>query len=374
MTKEMIKGNHAVAETAIRVGLGAYFGYPITPQTELLELMSSRMTELGRAFVQAESELGAINMVFGAAASGVRAMTSSSGPGISLMAEGLSYIAGAEVPAVVVNVMRGGPGLGNISGAQSDYRQMTKGPGHGDYNNIVLTPSTVQECVDVTKKAFDLADQYRMISIILMDGNLGQLMEPAELPDMLPVRNIFPDYAVYGTVDGRKSRNVNSLYIEPPQTERMNLRLLQRWESVRKNEVWYRDYFLEDAEFVLYAFGTVGRIALSAVRLARSEGIKVGLFRPVIINPFPQEITVQVAKRVRGILVVEMNTGQMLDDVMLHSQKYTPVSFYGRSGAVIPTVKEILAEIRRISEDQYYASDDPRADWLNRITSKFEVS
>ena len=274
MARELIKGNIAMAEAAIRAGLQAYFGYPITPQTELLEWMSQRMPELGRAFVQAESELGAINMVYGAACTGARVMTSSSSPGISLMMEGLSYIAGTEVPCVIVDVMRGGPGLGNIAPAQADYNQIVHGGGHGDYRAIVLAPSSVQESIDLTVLAFDLAEKYRAVTVVLSDGSLGQMMEPAELPPMQPLRTAVPDWAVSGAKD-RPRRFLSSINLDPPAQEQTNIRLARRWQEVQKNEIRFKEYYLDDAEFLVVGFGSSGRVALSAVRQARSEGIRV---------------------------------------------------------------------------------------------------
>ena len=268
MPRELLKGNEAIAEAAIRAGLQAYFGYPITPQTELLEWMSRRMPELGRAFVQAESELGAINMVYGAACTGARVMTSSSSPGISLMMEGLSYIAGTEVPMVLVDVMRGGPGLGNIAPAQSDYNQIARGGSHGDYYPIVLAPASVQEAIDLTVLSFDLAEKYRWIAVVLLDGSLGQMMEPAELPPMRPVKNTHPEWAAYGA-KGRKRNILTSIYLDPPEEEETNLRLLRRWYEVQANEVRFKEYFMEDARYAIVGFGSAGRVALSAVRAAR---------------------------------------------------------------------------------------------------------
>jgi 2-oxoglutarate ferredoxin oxidoreductase subunit alpha len=282
--RELLKGNIAIAEAAIRAGLEAYFGYPITPQTELLEWMSHRMPELGRAYLQAESELAAINMVYGAACTGARVMSSSSSPGISLMMEGLSYIAGTELPAVLVDVMRGGPGLGNIAPSQADYNQIVHGGGHGDYNALVLAPSSVQESIDLTIQAFDLAEKYRHIVVVLIDGNIGQMMEPAELPPMKPLRRKIPEWAVNGS-EGRERRILSSIYLNPEEEEITNLRILDRWNDIVTNEIRYREYFLDDAEIVIIGYGTAGRVALSAVRTARKEGIRVGLLRPITLNP-----------------------------------------------------------------------------------------
>ncbi len=366
MTRELLKGNVAIAEAAVRVGLEAYYGYPITPQTELLEHLSARMPELGRAFVQAESELGAINMVYGAACTGAKVMTSSSSPGISLMMEGLSYIAGTEVPMVLINVMRGGPGLGNIAPSQGDYNQIVHGGGHGDYHPIILAPSSVQESIDMTILAFDLADKYRAITVVLTDGSLGQMMEPAELPEMRPVIRKTPEWAVYGC-EGRQRRFLSSIYLDPHAEEVTNLRLLRRWQEVEKAEIRYKEYFLEDAEFVVLGFGSAGRVALSAVRAARAEGIKVGLFRPITLSPFPNEQVRKLAGKSKAFLVTEMNSGQMLDDVTQVVQGKIPVEFYGRLGGVVPFPDEILAEIHRIAAGDLQTEGHPRDRWLQRM-------
>mgnify|MGYP000618451390 CR=1 FL=1 len=368
MPRELLKGNEAIAEAAIRAGLQAYFGYPITPQTELLEWMSRRMPELGRAFVQAESELGAINMVYGAACTGARVMTSSSSPGISLMMEGLSYIAGTEVPMVLVDVMRGGPGLGNIAPAQSDYNQIARGGSHGDYYPIVLAPASVQEAIDLTVLSFDLAEKYRSIAVVLLDGSLGQMMEPAELPPMRPVKNTHPEWAAYGA-KGRKRNILTSIYLDPPEEEETNLRLLRRWYEVQANEVRFKEYFMEDARYAIVGFGSAGRVALSAVRAARREGIPVGLLRPISLRPFPTAEIVRLSEQVEGLLVVEMNAGQMLEDVRLAVSGRKPVEFYGRLGGVMPFPDEILAEIRRMAAGEMSLEGHPRERWLQRMSS-----
>ena len=258
MALELIKGNIAIAEAALRAGLVSYFGYPITPQTELLEHLSARMPELGRAFVQAESELGAINMVYGAACTGLRTMTSSSSPGVSLMQEALSYISGTELPAVIVDVVRGGPGLGNIAPSQADYTQLVHGGGHGEYHLIVLAPASVQEAVDLTGLAFDLAEKYRMVVCLLLDGSLGQMMEPVELPDFKPLRTTPPAYAV-GSPDSKERVVLTSINIDPPTQERFNVKMMTRWQEVEKAEVRYKGYYLEDAEYVVIGYGTAGQ-------------------------------------------------------------------------------------------------------------------
>jgi len=367
MTRELWKGNEAIAEAAIRAGLEAYFGYPITPQTEILEYLSRRMPELGRAFVQAESELGAINMVYGAACTGVRVMSTSSSPGVSLMMEGLSYIAGTEVPAVLVNVMRGGPGLGNIAPAQADYNQAVHGGGHGDYKQIVLAPASVQEAIDLTVLAFDLAEKYRTICMVILDGCIGQMMEPAQMPAMKPLQRANWDWATDGRMGKRDRRTLTSIYLDPIQEEKMNLRLISRWRTIQKNEVRYKEYFLDDAEFVIIGFGTAGRVALSAVRAARQQGIKVGLLRPITVSPFPFEIIDQLVGRVRGFLVTEMNSGQRLEDVRLAVKGRAPIEFYGRMGGVVPFPDEILREIQRIAAGPLSVDSNPRDDWYERM-------
>jgi 2-oxoglutarate/2-oxoacid ferredoxin oxidoreductase subunit alpha len=370
MVRELMKGNEAVAEAAIRAGVTAYFGYPITPQTELLEYMSRRMPELGRAFVQAESELAAINMVYGAACTGQRVMSSSSSPGVSLMMEGISYIAGTELPVVLVDVMRGGPGLGNIAPAQADYNQIVHGGGHGDYRPIVLAPATVQESIDLTVLAFDLAEKYRSVTVVLTDGSIGQMMEPCEMPPYKPLKTTFPDWATTGA-EGRKRRVLTSINLDPPEQERTNFRLLYRWQEVEANEIRYKTYYMDDAKFVVTGFGSCGRLALSAVRAARAEGIPVGLIRPITLNPFPKQVFLDAAKSVENMLVVEMNSGQMLEDVLLATQNKIPVDFYGRMGGVVPFPDEVLDEIRRMAKGNLDIQGHPRDRWLKRMQGKF---
>ncbi len=344
MAKELLKGNVAIAEAAVRAGLQAYFGYPITPQTELLEHMSARMPELGRTFLQAESEVAAINMVYGAASTGVRVMTSSSGPGISLMQEGLSYIAGSEVPAVIVDIMRGGPGLGNIQPAQSDYNQITKSAGHGDFRPIVLAPGTVQEAIDHTVLAFDLADKYRTLVFVAGDGMIGQIMEPAELPPMRQPAQTRPAWALTGA-DNRPKNVVSSLYLGAEKLEALNKRLQAKLQQIKENEVRFEAINTADADIVIVAFGTAGRIAKTAVTEARRQGLRVGLFRPVTLFPFPSSQLEKLAARTKAMLVVEMNAGQMVDDVKLAVNGKTPVQFYGRTGGAVALPDEILDQI-----------------------------
>lgn len=367
MARELLKGNHAIAEAAVRVGLEAYFGYPITPQTEILEHLSKRLPELGRTFVQAESEVAAINMVYGAACTGVRVMSTSSSPGVSLMLEGLSYIVATEIPVVLVNVMRGGPGLGNIAPSQGDYNQAVHGGGHGDYNPIVLAPSTVQEAIDLTVLSFDLAERYLTACIVIADGSIGQMMEPAELPEMRGVQRKDWDWATNGAI-GRERRILSSIYIDPADEEITNLRMFKRWKEAQKNEIRYKEYYLDDADFVVIGFGTAGRIALSAVRAARQEGIKVGLLRPITVSPFPYEVLDELSQYAQALLVVEMNMGQMLNDVQLATKGRIPVEFYGRPGGMVPFPDEILGEIRRVSSSDLSIVADPRHAWHARLT------
>jgi 2-oxoglutarate ferredoxin oxidoreductase subunit alpha len=366
MARELWKGNDAFAEAAVRAGLQAYFGYPITPQTEALEYLSRRLPELDRVFLQAESELGAINMVYGAACAGARVMTSTSSPGTSLMMEGLSYIAATEVPVVLVDVVRGGPGLGTIAPSQGDYNQIVHGGGHGDYHPIVLAPSNVQESVDIVYGMFDLVEKYRAIGIVMTDGSIGQTMEPAEMPPMLEVRENLPDWAVRGG-SGIDKTILTSIYLNPEDMEKTIYRLMKRWQEIEKNEVRYKEYYMDDAEFAVIGYGSAGRIALSVVRAARSEGIKVGLLRPISLSPFPKATVHEVAAQVDQILVVEMNSGMMLDDVILAAKDQANIEFYGRMGGIMPYPGEILEEIRRIHTSKPSSDEHPRDLWLNRM-------
>jgi 2-oxoglutarate ferredoxin oxidoreductase subunit alpha len=343
-----MKGNEAIAEAAIRAGCDAYFGYPITPQTEILEYMARRMPELGRAFVQAESELGAINMVYGAACTGTRVMTTTSSPGYSLMQETMSYLAMSFVPCVVVNIMRGGPGLGNIQPAQGDYFQMTKGGGHGDYHLIVLAPSTVQETVDLVIEAFDLADRYRQPVTVIADGMIGQIMEPVNLPELRTPERPKHTWALTGA-KGRKKNIVTSLFLGAQNLERANIKLQERIDEIRANEVRYAEYEMEGAEIVVVAYGTAGRIVQTAVKQARSEGIPVGLFRPISMFPFPYARLDQIAETARHILVVELSAGQMIEDVRLATNCRLPISFFGKLGGLVPLPEDILEEIVKIA-------------------------
>jgi len=355
MSKQLLKGNVAFAEAAVRAGCEAYFGYPITPQTELLEHMSSRMIELDRVFLQAESEVAAINMVYGAAAAGVRVMTSSSSPGISLMQEGFSYIAGSEVPVVIIDVMRGGPGLGNIQPSQSDYNQVTKSAGHGDFHPIVLAPANVQEAIDLTGLAFDLADKYRTLVFVVADGAIGQMMEPAELPPMrdLPVER--PFWALTGAKN-RERNLVNSLYLGVDNLELLNQRLQTKLNLIQREEVRYETQFVEDAELVLVAFGTAARVAQTAVQRLRRRGLPVGLFRPITLWPFPEKELAEVAQKSQALFVVEMNAGQMLHDVRMVAGIHKPVKFLGRMGGRIPLPEEVEQEAEALLEQLAVAS------------------
>jgi 2-oxoglutarate ferredoxin oxidoreductase subunit alpha len=341
-------GNEALAEAAIIAGCDAYFGYPITPQNEVPAYMSRRMPEEGRVFVQSESELAAINMVFGASATGKRAMTSSSSPGISLMQEGISYLAGAELPAVIVNVMRGGPGLGNIAASQSDYFQATRGGGHGDYRTIVLGPSSVQELVDCMSLAFDLADVYRMPVMVLIDGILGQMMEPV-LFEKKPRRKLPPkDWALTGAANGGQ-KIVRSLWLGEGVLEAFNKKLLDRYGQIERDEVLCEQYEVDDADIVVVAYGIAARIVSSAVDKAREEGIRAGWIRPITLWPFPTEPISRAADELRIFLTVEMSNGQMVEDVKLAVAGKAPVVFYGRPGGGLPTVEEILDQIRQLA-------------------------
>jgi 2-oxoglutarate ferredoxin oxidoreductase subunit alpha len=341
-------GNSAIGEAAIRAGCQSYFGYPITPQNELTEYMAAHLSRRkGCSFVQAESELSAISMVHGASLAGVRTMTSSSSPGISLMQEGISYLAACGLPAVIVNMSRGGPGLGSISAAQSDYFQSTRGGGHGDYRTIVLGPSSVQELADLTDRAFDLADKYQIPVIILGDGMLGQMKEPVEFkhgaPEELPVRSL----ALRGA-KGRPSRFVKTLSSQPIDLEEINWSLFRRYQLIKKEETTYDTFLIEDAKLIVVAFGIAARIAKGAVKNAQASGLKVGMLRPITLWPFPSERIQELGKQRRYFLVFEMSMGQMVEDVQLALEGKGEVSFYGRPGGVIPTPSEVFRVISRL--------------------------
>jgi len=343
-------GNEALAEAAIVAGLDAYFGYPITPQNEITAYMARRMADLGRAFVQSESELAAINMVFGAVATGKRAMTSSSSPGISLMQEGISFLAGAQLPAVIVNIMRGGPGLGNIGPSQADYFQATRGGGHGDYRTMVLAPSTVQEMVDLIQHAFDLADYYRTPVMFLADGILGQMMEPVTIERRQSTLTLPPkDWALSGTKGGRQNV-VRSLWLGDGVLEAFNEELQAKYRSITENETLFEMYKTRDADILIVAYGIAARIARSAVDMAREQGIAAGLVRPITLWPFPSRPISALADGKRQFLAVELSCGQMLDDVNLAVAGKSPVEFYGRSGGSVPSVDEVLSQITGLAD------------------------
>lgn len=353
MAKTLMKGNEAIAEAAIMAGCRLYFGYPITPQNEIPEYMARRMPQVGGTFLQAESEVAAINMVYGAAGAGARVMTSSSSPGISLKQEGLSYIAGAEIPCVVINMVRGGPGLGGIQPAQSDYYQATRGGGHGDYRMIVLTPSTVQEAAEMVIKAFDLADQYRIGVLLLGDGMIGQIMEPVDFDalEQTKAKPVEKPWATVGTdKKGGKKSVINSLYIEPQDLEEVCKRLEKKYQEIEQNEVDYEEYMLEDADIVLVSYGTMARICKNAIQTAREAGIKVGLIRPKTVWPFPTEAIARAAEHAKAMISVEMSLGQMIDDVKIAVAGKCPVYFEGRTGGVIPDPEEIVAKIKSVQE------------------------
>jgi len=346
--KLLMKGSEAIAEAAIRAGAMAFFGYPITPQNETPEYFSRRMPELGRVFLQAESEVAAINMIYGAACTGTRAITTSSSPGISLMQEGFSYIANTNVPCVVVNAMRGGPGLGDIAPAQADYFQSTKGGGHGDYHSIVIAPHTVQEEADLMFDAFELADKYRIMVVVLVDGLLGQMMEPVEFKDWVDVKKFkTPEWATVGQGDRAQRNILISFDILAEGLEKMNLVLQDKYAKIRENEVRFEEYKMDDADYAITAFGTVARIAKTTIELARNEGIKIGLIRPITLYPFPEKVIENRASNVKFFFDTEMNEGQMLEDVKLAVNGKKPVYFHGRLGGIVPTAEEILDEFKK---------------------------
>ena len=341
----LMKGNEAIAEAAIAAGCDAYFGYPITPQAELLEWMARRMPEEGRVFVQAESELAAINMALGAAAAGARVLVSSSSPGISLMAEGMSYMAGSRLPCVLVNVMRGGPGLGSIGAAQGDYLQATKGHGHGDYRVPVLAPSSIAEAIGLVGDAFALAERYRTPVMVLADGTLGQAMEPVE-PVFPTLERQHPDWSIEGAMD-REPRVIKSLHLRPDDLERHNMDLQATYAQIAAHETRWAGEHLEDAEVLLVAYGTAARVARTAVARAREQGLHAGLFRPITLWPFPVEALREAARGARAVLVVELSAGQMVEDVRLALEGAVPVLLHGRMGGMVPSPDEVVAAARR---------------------------
>ncbi len=347
--KVLMKGNEAIAESALRAGCRFFFGYPITPQTELAAYMAKRMPKEDGTYLQAESEVAAINMVYGASAAGARVMTSSSSPGVSLKSEGVSYIAGADLPCLIVNIERGGPGLGSIQPSQSDYWQATRALGHGDFQMIVYAPATVQEMADLAYKAFDVADEYRMPVMILGDGMLGQMMEPVELPER---KTDLPEkpWAIDGHKGKRPHNVANSLYLSAEELERTNIERFKRYEIIKGKEQMWEEVDCDDADIIVVAFGASSRIARSAVKEARREGIKAGLFRPITLWPFPVDGLAATLDHAKAYLSVEMNMGQMVEDVRLVVEGRAPVEFYGRTGGVIPTPGEVLEKIRQINE------------------------
>ncbi len=352
--KMLMKGNEAIAEAAIQAGCRFFFGYPITPQNQIPEYMSKRMPKVeGGCFLQAESEVSAINMVYGAAGAGARVMTSSSSPGISLKQEGISYIVGAELPCVIVNMVRGGPGLGSIQPAQSDYYQSTRGGGHGDYRMLVLAPASVQEAVELTQQAFDLADKYRNPVLVLGDGLIGQMMEPVEMPEYVKPELPPKIWAATGWTpeSDRERAIINSLYINPNILEEHNRKLYAKYAVMEQEETRWQEEMTEDADYVIVAYGTTARICRSAMRKLRDAGIKVGLIRPITLWPFPNAPIQAAAKKAKGILTVEMSMGQMVDDVRLAVNGECPVEFYGRTGGVVPTVREIITEVEKMAKE-----------------------
>lgn len=345
MSKVLMKGNEAIAEAAIRAGCRHYFGYPITPQTEIAAYMAKRMPKIGGTFLQAESEISAINMVYGVSSAGYRVMTSSSSPGVSLKQEGISYLAGSDLPALVVNVQRGGPGLGGIQPSQSDYFQATKGGGHGDYHLIVLAPASVQEMADLTVKAFELSDKYRMPAMLLADGTMGQMMEPVELPAENSGKTYEKPWAVRGTENKREHNIINSLYLVPEQLEVKNLERYERYKEVEKNETLVEEYLTDDADICVVAFGIAARVSKNAINAAREKGIKVGLIRPITLWPFPSEAIARAAEKVKGFISVELSMGQMIDDIRLAESCKKPVVLCSRVGGMIPSPEQVLKAI-----------------------------
>lgn len=345
---KLMKGNEALAESMIRAGCDAYFGYPITPQSEVLEYLSKDATErTGMVVLQAESEVAAINMVYGAAGCGKRTMTTTSSPGFSLMMEGVSYIASAELPCVLANVVRGGPGLGTIQPSQGDYFQAVKGGGHGDYKMIVLAPASVQEMVDFVRDGFDLAEKYRIPVLLLADGAIGQMKERVELFPQMPRKTEFPEWATAGRREGKDRSYITSLNIKPEKMEEINHHLQAKYKTIEENEVKYKAYNLDDAEYILTGFGLGARICTKAMDLGRAKGYKIGVIRPITLYPFPTEIFHTMAGKVKGILDVEMNAGQMVEDVRLAANGQTRIEFYGRMGGMLASPEEILAHFEK---------------------------
>jgi len=348
--KVLMKGNEALAEAAIMAGCRHYFGYPITPQTEVAAYLAKRMPQIGGTFLQAESEVAAINMVIGVASAGKRVMTSSSSPGISLKSEGISYLAGCDLPALIVNVQRGGPGLGGIQPSQSDYFQATKGCGHGDFRMLVLAPASVQEMASLVFKGFDLADKYRMTTMILADGTMGQMMEPVSL-DMGEVKTYDKPWAVTGTKGERPHNIVNSLSLLPEELEQWNIRRYAMYKEIEENEAMYEEFMTEDADIVIVAFGVAARVARNAIVAARAKGIKAGMIRPITLWPFPKKVLFEKAKTAKAFISVELNMGQMIEDVELAIRCSRPVYLCSRTGGMIPTPEQVLASIEKAAAE-----------------------
>ncbi len=347
--KVLMKGNEAIAEAAIIAGCRHYFGYPITPQTEIAAYMAKRMPKIGGCFLQAESEIAAINMVYGVASTGYRVMTSSSSPGVSLKGEGLSYLAGSDLPSLIVNVQRGGPGLGGIQPSQSDYFQATKSGGHGDFKMIVLAPSSVQEMADLTVKGFELADKYRMTSMILADGTMGQMMEPVSLEyDIKPMSE--KPWATTGTKMQREHNIVNSLSLVPDELEELNFARFERYKQVEENETMWEEFMMDDAEICIAAFGIAARVSKNAIVKAREQGIKVGMIRPITLWPFPNKVFRAAADKCKAFISVELSMGQMIEDVKLATECKAPVTLCNRAGGMIPSPEQVLEEILKTAE------------------------
>lgn len=348
MEKVLMKGNEAVCAAAIKAGCRYFFGYPITPQNEIPEYMSRELPKVGGSFIQAESEVAAINMVYGAAGAGARVMTSSSSPGVALKQEGISYCAGAELPAVIVNMMRGGPGLGSIQPSQTDYFQATRGGGNGDYRTIVFAPADVQELVDLTMEGFDKADYYRNPVMILSDGFIGQMMEPVVFKDRSDVEMPEKPWATVGTNGERKPNIINSLYLAAEELEEHNHHLVAKFDEMKNNEVKVESFGLEDADLVIAAYGTTSRICKTAIKKLEKEGYKVGLIRPISLWPYPYDEFKKINDKCKGVLTVEMNTGQMTDDVKIGLEGRMPSYFHGRTGGMVPTPEEIVDKAKEI--------------------------
>jgi len=344
MAKELLKGNYAVVKGAILAGCRLYFGYPITPASEIAEAAAYYLPLIGGTFIQAESEVAAVNMLYGAVSGGIRAMTASSSPGMSLKQEGISYAAGAELPIVAVDVVRGGPGLGNIAPEQSDYNQMVKGGGHGNYKNIVLAPNSAQEMCDLTMDAFDLAFKYRNPTIVLTDGFIGQMMEPVEYIEPR-TKFVREDWALYGDVES-KLNLISSIFLDPDELEEHNRKLQQKYQRLQENEVRFEDYYLDDAKFVIVAYGIVSRMVRSAVEQLRNDGLKVGMLRPITLFPFPKIQVKELADRGAAFLVTEMSNGQLIDDIRLSTEMKVPVYFYNRMGGNVPSTEELVKQIK----------------------------